>query len=569
MKNFRIVIVGCLFIFGIPWVLLVLGWSIPALLEEVLSLRQIMDVELLVQVLAGFALWLVWAFGVASVVFECFHRVRGDTTRSSDRLVGHAAAAFVLALWVLVAEPRPMVTSTDGGEPATSVVLDASQDEIPPKHDQRISTSFALTALLAVYELKMQRKLQRSNQGMNQIPISKSSQMLLSSLKYLRATGEVLPVTLIGNRDRHQGDVYVPIGISEGNVVLIPICDEDTIWVQSNGESETELVRQYLSCVIEAHGMSPASFLSGSAETATIRITQASDHWIVDPANCLFKPFWLNHKDAQKLTVLNYELQQPLRPEPIEKFHMGLDDWKICVRLMGPLEVADRQWQTINFEKSKSAELLAWLVLHRDRPTRIAARTALWEMSVQDATFNNVISGVRRAINLDNQPLLTRGAHDVLRIQPEVVTDYDILQRSIHNVRQVADDQTFSEVKMALELVRDLPFAGQDFVWADTEGITSNIVLTIVTGALMLAEHSMNKGDIDGVFWATGQGLKALRGHEALIAMRMKAHAQQRNVSGINAEWQAYERLRVAEDHFLDRKENELAKLREVLLTSA
>jgi hypothetical protein len=236
---------------------------------------------------------------------------------------------------------------------------------------------------------------------------------------------------------------------------------------------------------------------------------------------------------------------------------------------MGPLEVADRQWQTINFEKSKSAELLAWLVLHRDRPTRIAARTALWEMSVQDATFNNVISGVRRAINLDDQTLLTRGTKDVLRIRPEVVTDYDILQQSIHNARHVADDQSFSDVKMALELVRDLPFAGQDFVWADTEGITSNIVLTIVTGALMLAEHSMNKGDIDGVFWATGQGLKALRGHEALIALRMKAHAQQRNISGINAEWQAYERLRVAEDHFLDRKENELAQLREALLTSA
>ena len=289
----------------------------------------------------------------------------------------------------------------------------------------------------------------------------------------------------------------------------------------------------------------------------------------MDPANCLFKPFWLNHKDAQKLTVLNNELQQPLRAEPIEKFHIGLDDWKICVRLMGPLEVADRQWQTINFEKSKSAELLAWLVLHRDRPTRIAARTALWEMSVQDATFNNVISGVRRAINLDDQTLLTRGTKDVLRIRPEVVTDYDILQQSIQNARHAADDQSFSDVKMALELVRDLPFAGQDFVWADTEGITSNIVLTIVTGALMLAEHSMNKGDIDGVFWATGQGLKALRGHEALIALRMKAHAQQRNISGINAEWQAYERLRVAEDHFLDRKENELAKLREALLTSA
>ena len=107
------------------------------------------------------------------MVLEFFHRARGGTTHASDRLVSHAAAAFVLALWVLVAQPRPMATSTDGGEPATSVVLDASQDEIPPKHDQRISTGFALTALLAVYELKMQRKLQRSNKGMNKITISK------------------------------------------------------------------------------------------------------------------------------------------------------------------------------------------------------------------------------------------------------------------------------------------------------------------------------------------------------------------------------------------------------------
>jgi hypothetical protein len=569
MKNLRIVVIGCLFIVGIPWALFVLGWSIPVLLEDAFSLRQMMDAELLVQVFSGLTLWLVWAFGVASVVYEFFYRARGGTTHSSDRLVSHAAAAFVLALWVLVVQPRPMATSTDGGEPATSVVLAASQDEILPKHDQRISTSFALTALLAVYELKIQRKLQRSNQGMNQIPISKSSQMLLSSLKYLRATREALPVTLIGNRERHQGDVYVPIGISEGKILLISLCHDDRILVQSDSESETDVVRQYLSCVIEAHDLDPTSVLSASEEAATIRIRQTSDHWIVDPTKCSFKPFWLTHYDAQKLTVLNRELQRPFRTESVDGFHLGLDDWKICVRLMGPLEVADRQWQTINFEKSKSAELLAWLVLHRDRPTRIAARTALWEMSVQDATFNNVISGVRRAINLDDQTLLTRGTKDVLRIRPEVVTDYDILQQSIQNARHVADDQSFSDVKMALELVRDLPFAGQDFVWADTEGITSNIVLTIVTGALMLAEHSMNKGDIDGVFWATGQGLKALRGHEALIALRMKAHAQQRNISGINAEWQAYERLRVAEDHFLDRKENELAKLREALLTSA
>jgi hypothetical protein len=78
----------------------------------------------------------------------------------------------------------------------------------------------------------------------------------------------------------------------------------------------------------------------------------------------------------------------------------------------------------------------------------------------------------------------------------------------------------------------------------------------------------MSLQDLSGVFWATGQGLKALRGHEALIAMRMKAHAQERNISGINSEWLVYERLRLAEDQFLDRECNEIAKLRDSLLAT-
>jgi len=93
-------------------------------------------------------------------------------------------------------------------------------------------------------------------------------------------------------------------------------------------------------------------------------------------------------------------------------------------------------------------------------------------------------------------------------------------------------------------------------------------VLTIISGALLLSDFYMSQQDLSGVFWATGQGLKALRGHEALIAMRMKAHAQERNISGINSEWLAYERLRLAEDQFLDRESNEIAKLRDSLLTT-
>jgi hypothetical protein len=84
----------------------------------------------------------------------------------------------------------------------------------------------------------------------------------------------------------------------------------------------------------------------------------------------------------------------------------------------------------------------------------------------------------------------------------------------------------------------------------------------------VLSDFYLSRQDLNGVFWATGQGLKALRGHEELIALRMKAHAQQRNISGINSEWLSYERVRIADDRFLDREHNEIAKLRNSLLAS-
>ena len=51
-------------------------------------------------------------------------------------------------------------------------------------------------------------------------------------------------------------------------------------------------------------------------------------------------------------------------------------------------------------------------------------------------------------------------------------------------------------------------------------------------------------------------------------ARSLATNAQERNISGINSEWLAYERLRLAEDQFLDRESNEIAKLRDSLLTT-
>jgi hypothetical protein len=90
--------------------------------------------------------------------------------------------------------------------------------------------------------------------------------------------------------------------------------------------------------------------------------------------------------------------------------------------------------------------------------------------------------------------------------------------------------------------VRDLPFAGTDYLWPDSEGITSNFILSVITGSVLAAEHALQQGDTEEVFWATGQGLKVLHGHEELVALRMRAYGEVGDRVGVNAEWSSYER---------------------------
>jgi hypothetical protein len=324
----------------------------------------------------------------------------------------------------------------------------------------------------------------------------------------------------------------------------------------------------YLNCCLSSSNVHVKIVNHGTADSSSVSISQTNDGWMVDQSGVVFSPFVMRREEAESFRSLQLELAKPLVNKSDVHNISTIGDWQICVRIMGPVEVANRSWEALRFERSKSTELLTWLVMHRERPTRIAARTALWEVSIEDSTFNNVVSGVRRAINQNGKNLLAKENNDVFRIGSEVITDVEILQTAIEKVKLEGASEDFLDLRKALELVRDLPFAGENFIWADTEGITSNVVLTIITGSLLLSDFYLSQQDLSGVFWATGQGLKALRGHEALIAMRMKAHAQERNISGINSEWIAYERLRLAEDQFLDRENNEIAKLRDSLLTT-
>jgi hypothetical protein len=225
---------------------------------------------------------------------------------------------------------------------------------------------------------------------------------------------------------------------------------------------------------------------------------------------------------------------------------------QIVVGLIGGVEVHARSGGAGTFERSKTVELIAWLATHRDRATRSGARTALWDLDVRDATFANVVSEARRGLARlvpppDGEEWVGRTLTEQLPIHDLVVTDAELVEDRLAHARVQPPGQAIETLRPAVELVRDMPFAGTGYLWPDAEGITSNLVLLAITATAEFAGHALSLGDTDAVFWATGKGLRVLPGHEELIALRMRAHARAGDLAGVRQEWESYERVLIAD----------------------
>lgn len=220
------------------------------------------------------------------------------------------------------------------------------------------------------------------------------------------------------------------------------------------------------------------------------------------------------------------------------------------VRVLGPVDVLDRAGTTVSFERAKSIEFLAWVVLHRRCATREAARTALWETDVRDGSFANVVSEARRALSRHQTPenhreWLGRPHGELIPLHPGVVSDVDVFRAFLaraESLRKRAADrgQVAEEMRCALALVRGAPFIGSGYAWADAEASTSACTLLIVNAALELGELELALGRLDDAFAVSALGLTVLPGHEELVALRLRAHAHSGDVVGIRHEWGAY-----------------------------
>ena len=131
---------------------------------------------------------------------------------------------------------------------------------------------------------------------------------------------------------------------------------------------------------------------------------------------------------------------------------------------------------------------------------------------------------------------------DSLPLHESVTTDSELLEASVQRALSLDVDSALAELRNALEYVRDLPFSGTNYLWSDSEGITTQLTLSVMTAAVLASQLYLKRGDTEGVFWATGRGLKVLPGHEELLALRMRAHALKGDLAAVRAEWSSHQR---------------------------
>lgn len=223
----------------------------------------------------------------------------------------------------------------------------------------------------------------------------------------------------------------------------------------------------------------------------------------------------------------------------------AIPPYTFVASVFGRPEVRHLCGKRVDFEKSKSEELVMWLAMHPSQQRRSSARTDMWHAPIKDATFSNVTSDVRRSLTVaelppEGQQWLGVTLTDELPLHAGIVSDVDVLRICVNHARRWPEDGGVEVLRHGLGLVRGVPFESSLYIWSDSTGLASDAAVLVVRAAQMLAEMFAEVGDLDGVYWATGKGLLAVPGHEDLVAQRMRVHADRNDQSALRAEWQGY-----------------------------
>jgi two-component SAPR family response regulator len=244
-------------------------------------------------------------------------------------------------------------------------------------------------------------------------------------------------------------------------------------------------------------------------------------------------------------------------------------DWRVMVRLLGPIDVVDRDGRSAAGDRDQPLELLAWLVTHRDHATRVAAMEAMWGgRRVEARTFINIVSRARNLLrSLAGEPpdgeewIPTR--RERLLLHSSVVSDYDLLLDRLAFARQASASAAAAVLSSGVALVRGAPLAGAEWEWADDQSLRSRLAIQTVELATRLARLRLGGGDLRGAAEAADIGQTVIPFHDECTALAIEALAQGGDQPAARARYHDYERRAIATGEPVA---HEVARVRNALL---
>ena len=267
--------------------------------------------------------------------------------------------------------------------------------------------------------------------------------------------------------------------------------------------------------------------LKSTPEEIPVRLSQESAETAMLLVSTRDNQLELTTELDQRITRLCEEVETT---EPLTADISDVNRRLVLVRLYGfPLVEGNAGGHAI-FRKARALELLAWLVLNRDRMRRSAARTAMWDINCTDATFSTVVSDLRRALaeisGHASDEILPITFSDDLPLAESIFSDFDLL---VQGRQRFLSDPLHSrdEVISILQGVRDLPFAGTNYLWPDLDGSTTRLVVTAIATAQEVATWAVEVGDTEALMTSTTAGLRLLPGDRDLL-MLQRSHLTRR-----------------------------------------
>ena len=221
----------------------------------------------------------------------------------------------------------------------------------------------------------------------------------------------------------------------------------------------------------------------------------------------------------------------------------AVTEWALVVKLFGYPVVENQAGDIALFRKRRALELLTWLALNRDRSRRSAARTAMWDLDIADSTFSTIVSDMRRGLSEINghtsrHDWAPTTYSDEIPLSMRVTTDDVLMAQALERFRK--DPENSTDIVRALSNVRDVPFAGTSYSWADLDGTTTRLVILAITASLEVATWALATSNMTEFHVAITAGLRVFPGHEDLLGLQAEAlHSYTQDISnpiqGVNA----------------------------------